>query len=52
MDDRERIPDDLRLGAVGWLRSEAAVELLIRSCGGVLVEPECPWVQADDRGSY
>jgi hypothetical protein len=49
---RARVAADLRAGAAGWLRSEAAVELLIRSCGGVLVQPDCPWLQLDDNGRY
>jgi hypothetical protein len=44
------IAAELRGSARGWHSTEAAVELLIRACGGRFVEPSQPWLRTDDRG--
>jgi hypothetical protein len=45
-----RIAAELRDWARGCYSTEAAVELLIRACGGRFVEPGQPWLRTDDRG--
>lgn len=50
MTDMRSAADDLRAWAAGWLALEAAVELLIRACGGRLVEPGLPWILQDQPG--
>ena len=44
------IAAELRNWARGCHSTEAAVELLIRACGGRFVEPCQPWLRTDDRG--
>jgi hypothetical protein len=44
------IASELRNWARGCNSIEAAVELLIKACGGRFVEPGQPWLQTDNRG--
>jgi hypothetical protein len=44
------IAAELRDWARGCHSTEAAVELLIRACGGRFVDPGQPWLRTDDRG--
>jgi hypothetical protein len=44
------IATELRNWTRGCRSTEAAVELLIRACGGRFVEPGQPWLRTDDRG--
>ena len=44
------IAAELRDWAGGCHSTEAAVELLIRACGGRFVEPGQPWLRTNDRG--
>lgn len=44
------IATELRNWARGCHATEAAVELLIKACGGRFVEPGQPWLRTDDRG--
>jgi hypothetical protein len=44
------IAAELRTWARGCNSTEAAVELLIRACGGRFVELGQPWLRTDDRG--
>jgi hypothetical protein len=41
---------ELRNWARGCHSTEAAVELLIKACGGRFVDPGQPWLRTDDRG--
>jgi hypothetical protein len=44
------IATELRNWAPGCHSTEAAVELLIKACGGRFLEPGQPWLRTDDRG--
>jgi hypothetical protein len=44
------IATELRNWARGCNSTAAAVELLIRACGGRFLEPCQPWLRTDDRG--
>jgi hypothetical protein len=48
--DRGGIASEVRNWARGCHSTEAAVELLIRACGGRFVDPSQPWLCTDDRG--
>ena len=46
------IAAELRNWARGCHSTEAAVELLIKACGGRFVDPGQPWLRTDDRGNH
>ena len=48
--DGGQIAGELCTWARGCRSTDAAVELLIRACGGRFVDPGQPWLRTDDRG--
>jgi len=48
--NRGGVAAELRNWAQGCHSTEAAVELLIKACGGRFVDPGQPWLRTDDRG--